>query len=254
MVGQKNDHIDEIPMVAPARDEIASFNRSRGGNKSASKSTMQSAPAGMGGGAKFMLFLSFVLAAAAVAGAAYLYQQLTATQASLSAAADRVSSLENRLSSTDESMTASTATHGVRIKELTSEVDKLWAARRKSSGMQDKNTKNLGAHANKLSKTEKLVTTLQQSLAGLRVQLEAAKALPSQVKSLQSGAIASQATVSEIEEAVDSARKALSVVQKRVAENEEWVASFNAYRRQTNDALQQLKRVTSPSTSVPVAE
>lgn len=244
---------DDIPSVAPARDEIASYNRTRGG-----RPTARAGGGGMGGGAKFFLFLAFVLAAAACAGAGYLYQELQKTSTALTEATERVGSLEDRLSSTDESVSESAAVQGVKIKELASEVDKLWAsAWRKNQAELGKYGKQLGQQQATLGKAEKSLAAQQQSLQALQAEIGNVQGLTSLVKDTQSASIAQRAQLSEIDESLAAVKTSVSNLQKKVAENQEWVKSFNTFRRQVNSKLTSFEnslraqRSASPSQANP---
>lgn len=241
-----NDSFDDIPSVVPERDEIASYNRAQSG---ATRSA--STKGGIGGGAKFFLFIAFLLAAAACAGAAYLFQELQKSNAALTDAAERITSLEERLSSTDESVNESAAVQGIKIKELMSEVDKLWAsAWRKNQAEIGKYSKQLTAQAGKLSKAEASLSTQKTSLDALQTQLGDVQALSSRVKDAQSSSIAHQAQLSELDDTVAALKVSVSGMQKKVSDNQEWVKSFNSFRKQINAQLGQLKSsINQPAVS-----
>lgn len=232
-----NDSFDDIPMVAPASDEIASYNRARG-----AKPAARAGSGGMGGGAKFFLFLAFMLAAASCAGAYYLFEELKKTTAALESSTARVESLEQRLSSTDESVSESATVQGVKIKELTSEVDKLWAsAWRKNQAEIGKYSKQLATQTANLDKTKESLKAQQESLANLQNQLGEAQAMSGLIKEVQASSIAHQAQLSELDDTLAALKVSSNGLQKKVKENEEWVQSFNTFRRQVNSKISQLE-------------
>ena len=248
-----NDSFDDIPSVVPERDEIASYNRSQSGSSRSSSSSS----AGMGGGAKFFLFLAFVLAVAAAAAAGYLFQELQKSNAALADATERLVSLEERLSSTDESVNESAAVQGVKIKELMSEVDKLWAsAWRKNQAEIGKYSKQLAVQGGKLGKAESALQVQKTSLTALQTQLGDVQALSSTIKEAQSTSLSHQAQLSELDDTIAALKVSVSGMKKKVSENQEWVKSFNTFRKQTNSKLGQLessinRRPVSQSTLQP---
>ncbi len=232
-----DDDMHSAPRVAPARDEIASYNA-----KQTPRPTKQ-VKAGMGGGAKFILFLSFLLAAAAAAGSGFLYLQLTKSQATLLDAQERVEELENRLSNTDESVTESGATMQVKIKELTSEVDKLWASAWR------KNKAALEALDGQVKKQQQIDTSQaktlseqKQAVAKLQSQVGSALAAAQGLKEIQSSTIAQAAQLSELSDEIRDFETGLRSLGKRMSESEEWIGSINAFRRQTNKQISELER------------
>ena len=242
-----DDDMHSAPRVTPARDEIASYNAKQ------TPRPAKQVKAGMGGGAKFFLFLSFLLAAAAAAGSGFLYLQLTESQATLQDAQLRVEDLENRLSSTDESATESGATMQVKIKELTSEVDKLWASAWR------KNKASLEALDGQVKKQQQADTSQAKTLSAqkeavdkLQAQVGSALAAAQGLKEIQSSTIAQAAQLSELSDEIRDFETGLRSLGKRMSESESWVGSMNAYRRQTNKQLSELERRVQ-ATSEPAA-
>lgn len=232
-----HDSMHAGPRVMPARDEIASYNA-----KQATRSTKR-AQSGMGGGAKFFLFLSFLLAVAAAAGSAYLFLQLTEAQATLQDAQERVLELENRLSSTDESVNESGVAMQVKIKDLTSEVDKLWASAWR------KNKAAIEALEGQVKKQQQASASQAKSLAAqtqavdkLQSQLGGALSAAQELKEIQSTSMAQKAEFSELGDQLRDIDTGLRSLSKRMSESEEWVGSINAYRRQMNAKVSELEQ------------
>ncbi|MGI9292731.1 MAG: hypothetical protein ACR2PS_02005 [Pseudomonadales bacterium] len=235
----RSDHDDMLasPRVTPARDEIASYNA-----KQATRSTKQIQP-DMGGGAKFFLFLSFLLASVAAAGSAYLFLQLTESQATLQDAQQRVVDLENRLSSTDESVNESGVAMQVKIKELTSEVDKLWAsAWRKNQATLKALDGQVKTQQQASASQAKSLTAQTEAVDKLQSQVGSALAAAQQLKEIQSTSMAQKAELSELSDQLRDIDTGLRSLSKRMSESEAWVDSINAYRRQTNRKISELEQ------------
>ena len=77
---------------------------------------------------RLMLVLALAVAGVACAWAYQLQQALDSSAAQMERYAKRISDLEDRLSDTDEGLSQNTQAMAVKIKELYSEVDKLWAS------------------------------------------------------------------------------------------------------------------------------
>lgn len=241
-----NEPIDDIPSMAPARDEIASFGRGREG------APVTRAEGGMGGGARFFLFLAFMLAVAACAAAGFLYQELQQSGMALDDAVERVAELEDTLSSSNESVSESAAVQGVKIKELDSEVRKLWdSAWKRNQKQLGEQGKSLKSAELKLGGVSKTLESQKAELATLSEKLSAMQLLATQVREAQSKGIALEAKLSGMEEGLAAAKISVDGMRKKVVENTEWVKSFNTFRRQTNSRINQLEQSrasTAPAT------
>lgn len=151
--------------------------------------------------------------------------------------------LQNRLSSTDESLSQSGAAlsmkikeHEQQLKEHFAEIDKLWAARNvNKKAIADLESadvslkKQLSAVSDQAKKAESAVTSASQAALAVRAELE-------EVEGLADG------TLSRLE-AMEKALKQWQVeMNSRVAGNEEAIRAIDSFRRQTNGELQQLKQ------------
>ena len=123
-----NDHIGHVPKITPAHDEIASYQRSQA--KSGlinSLGAVPDVPGGASSPASTTALVLVVLIVLATAGlSAYLYQKLQLAEQSIVNYELRISDLERRLSVTDESMTESSVAMKVKVREMDSEIRKLW--------------------------------------------------------------------------------------------------------------------------------
>jgi uncharacterized coiled-coil protein SlyX len=139
-------------------------------------------------------------------------------------------------------MTQNAAAQAVKLRELDSEVRKLW----------DNVWKRSKARLDKLEASsaarDKTLEGMTGTLAGVEGQLEAAaeditrlKSVSGDLSRLMSSARASQAEVERVADALNAMELTLAKLEKRVAGNEEWVGSINAFRRQMNASLAELQ-------------
>jgi chromosome segregation ATPase len=186
--------------------------------------------------------MALIAGSLAFAWAWQLQGHLDQAQGELQDYADRIGDLEARLSDTDEGMSQSAAVQAVKIAELDTEVRKLWDNVWKKAGERlDKLEAASAAHG-------KSVAGLEGSLASTRAQLEKTTAEIAQLKTvggdlarLMSSAKASQAEVERVSDSLNRIELSMAKLEKRVAGNEEWVGSVNAFRRQVNASLGELQ-------------
>lgn len=228
--------IDDIPPIIPQRDE---------GRISAEPAGRGRAVSGGGGGAglwaRLFITLSLVVAAVACAWAWQLQLELErSTQIQLSYEA-RIADLEDRLSDTDEGMSQSTTAMAVKIKELYSEVDKLWASawRRNKAKIADleKSATSHGSTLASLQKTDKDYSAQLQTLA---VDMKALQAVAGDLERIQKTATASEAQLERLGDDLNRLNLEFAKLQRRVGVNEEWVESNNNFRKTVNRNLSDL--------------
>ena len=159
------DSLDHIPPIIPARDEVVS-RAPRKNKRVLADRRAKTAAAGLWG--RLFLTASLVVAAVACAWAWQLQQELNRAAAVQASYEARISDLEDRLSDTDEGMNQSSAAMAVKIKELYSEVDKLWAsAWRRNKAKIAELEKSTAAHGSQLAtlgKTDKDYSAQLQKL------------------------------------------------------------------------------------------
>lgn len=235
MPRRNDERIDDIPSIILDDDDRQRETYSSPPVKAKSSS---------GGG---VAWLALLLGLAATGGAGYLYTQLELTQKQLLSADARVATLEDMLSANSEDASESAAVQAVKIKELTSEVDKLWAsAWRKNKARLDGQNKDIKAAQVALSKASKLAAANSSALTGLNEQLPKLQSLSSNVKDVQSLSIAQKAQLSELDDSQAALSTKLGALNKRVLETEDWVKSINAYRRQMNQKIAELEARQQP--------
>jgi chromosome segregation ATPase len=242
MTDKDEPSLGHIPPIVPARDEVVS--RQSGGRQKARPGGKQPTQGGGAGIlARLFIVIALVVAAVACAWAWQLQQKLDATTPVLALYEDRISDLEDRLSDTDEGMNQSAATLGVKIKELASEVDKLWAsAWRKNKAKIAALEKSSSAHGSQLStlaNTDKTYSNQLKSLAGDITKL---RSVAADLEKLVANAKANQAMVESLGDDVSRATLEVAKLQKRVQAGEEWQASVDGFRKQVNKSLIRLQR------------
>jgi chaperonin cofactor prefoldin len=247
--GQKPGDIGNIPPMVPSRDEVASRQARRGGRP-------KTANAGGGGGAGLMarLFITLSLAAAGVAcGWAWQLQQELQNAGELMARYEaRISDLEDRLSDTDEGMNQSATAMAVKIKELYSEVDKLWASawRRNKAAIEElqKSRDTLNGRVASLSDTDKRYSGQLQALGA---DIDKLRAVAGDLERLVANADSNQALIERLGDDVNRVTLDMARLQKRMDTAEEWQASVDGFRRQVNQSLLQLRESMPPTGAAP---
>jgi chromosome segregation ATPase len=251
MSDSKSGDIGNIPPIVPARDEVASRQRSR---KSPRGNTGK-APAPAGGTgllSRLLIVVSLVVAAVACAWAWQLQQELDQAESLMIEYSQRISDLEDRLSDTDEGMNESATVMAAKIKELYSEVDKLWASawRRNKAKIAEleKSRESLDGQLSTLIDTDKRYSEQLQALAADTEKLRAAAG---DLEGLLNAAKTNQALLERLGDDVSRVTLDLSRLQKRMDTTEEWQASVDGFRRQVNQSLIRLQQSLPPGTSVP---
>ena len=238
-----DDDLDPIPSIVPTRD--AAPQGQRRGRTQPERRHGAAAPASGSAGAvigRIVMAVALVVAAVACAWAWQLQQQLQAADAQMADYAGRLGDLEARLSDTDEGMTQNATVQAAKIRELDSEVRKLWDNVWKAS---KERLEKLEAGSGKYAKN---IDTLQAEMGGVKTQLESASAdlarlrgVAGDLSRLMSSAKTNQAEVERVADTLNRIDLELAKLAKRVEDNEEWVRSINAFRGQINASLTELQ-------------
>lgn len=262
MSRQDDDQIGHVPKITPAHDEIASYKRSAG--KSRLVKSLGEVPdvPGSGGASagvpKTLLAVMVVILLATAGLAGYLFQNLRQAERAIENYELRISDLERRLEVTDESMSESSVAMKVKVRELDSEIRKLWDNVWKRSKAQ------LATHEAELEKQQKeiadskaFISSAQQQfdknakvVASLTAQLKKAEQMQDTVagnSQLISKQVASlQASMDKL----NSLNADVNKMNQRVTATEEWIESINGFRRQVNREISVLKQaIGQPATS-----
>lgn len=222
--------------IAGLRAELTDANHRQ--TKSREKTT--------GGGSGLFTMITFVIAIAAVGAAYFLWEQYQQSLYLINEADKRIANLEAQLQSTGDELNQSDAAVRIQLKELDSEVRKLWDARKKSNQQLSSNSTNLKKVVGQAAVLDKNLKPLASQVTALSAELDDI------IDTFERLDIENQT------KKLDEARKRLSSlqvsfgdIQKRVKENEEWLESINAFRRQVNDRL---NKIQNPSAVQPVLQ
>lgn len=238
-----DDNLHTIPSIVPTRD--GGNQRSSGGRSGGGNNTRGGSSRGGGGTgifARLFIVVALTAAAAACAWAWQLQQQAEQSAAVMKNYEQRIKDLEDRLSDTDEGLNQNTAVQAAKIKELYSEVDKLWAsAWRKNKAKIAALEKQGVSQGKKLSSSAKALASAEKTLKGLSADMAALNSVAKDLKRLSDSASNSQAEVERVADDINRLSLQAAKLQKRVAANEEWVKSVNAFRRQVNSSIGDLQ-------------
>lgn len=231
----------DMPSMKPERDEVARRSTQGGRGKQTTGSRGSKPTKSTGGG--LLSLVAFIVAIAA-AGAAYLlWMQGEQAAQALESATARIAELENQLSSTGDELSESDAAVRVRMKELDTEVRKLWDARKgtkKQVAEQEVTIRNLVTRTTKqqeqLSAAVGQATALSASLDELVEQFEDVD--PAQLES----------AITQVNKQLSTMTKDLESLQTASEDQRQWLESVDAFRRQVNERL---NAIQNPAPAAP---
>ncbi|NND69194.1 MAG: hypothetical protein HKN19_16505 [Halioglobus sp.] len=189
--------------------------------------------------------LALVVAAVACAWAWQLQQQLEAAEGAMTSYASRIADLEARLSDTDEGLAQNSQVMAVKVKELDTEVRKLW------DNVWKRSKERFAALEAASAAQGKSVKSLQAELDAASADLAKLKGVADDLSRLMASAKANQSEVERVADTLDRIELETSKLGKRVSTNEEWVGSINAFRRQVNASILELKSTVSGLQATP---
>jgi chromosome segregation ATPase len=234
----KDDRLADIPPISAARDEVDSYQRARQPGR---RSEDRVAAKGSGGkGVVFLLILTW-----AVAGAAgwFFYEEFQRASGDLANAQQRIADLEGRLSSTDESMSQSSVAMQVRLKELDTEVRKLWDNVWKKSKARIETLESQAKKAETgLASQGKKVAALESAQKVFKSEVSAASKAVAGLKGAGDKLNEQQRLIVELRTKLQQISSELAALDKRVTENEGWNDSNLAYRKQVTRRLTELDK------------
>ncbi len=245
-----HDDIDHIPSITATRDNDHQRPRPRTktgvpvGNKRNKGKTSPPPRSGGGSGIWTRLFItiSLVIAAVACAWVWQLQEQLQQSSHLMEQYERRIADLEDRLSDTDEGLNQNTAAMAVKIKELYSEVDKLWAsAWRKNKAKIEALEKQSAANTKQVARTAKSLTADEAKLKSAAADIAKLRTVAGDLQRLMASAKSNQAEVERVADSLNRMNLEFAKLNKRVQSNEEFVGSVNAFRRQMNTSMTQLQ-------------
>lgn len=242
----KDDDVSPIPSISARRDADtrggAAVPRPRGGSRPSAKGGDGGGGASRGPLGTIVLILALLVALGACAWAWQLQESLTQTGHLLERYEKRIADLEDRLADTDEGMNQNATVQAAKIRELDSEVRKLWdnvwkrskerldqleAGEKRVTGVLASNSKTIEATQAELAKAQTSIARLQKVSGDLERLLASSRS--------------SQAEVERVADALNGVNLELAKLNKRVAGNEEWIKAINAFRQSTNASISQLQ-------------
>lgn len=237
--------------IAPAHDEIASYKRSQKkglASKFGEVPEEHGAGVGVGTGTKTVLFLLVISLIGALGWSFLLNQRLQMAEKAVISYEARISDLEKRLSITDEDMTDSQASMQVKLKELDSEIRKLWDNVWKRSKAQ------LASHEATLKKHDGFITNAKKQLQNNESVIKGLSDGLAKTRQMQDLVATHEQKISSQEGLLENTNDKLNLVttdinklNRRVKDNEEWVESINGFRRQVNRDINALKQTSGKS-------
>lgn len=256
----------DMPSLIPEKDELV--DRRGGGDrratdrrklpKGAKKKT--AADKGAGNSSNGSVIFFFVVLLAMVAGLgywSYLLQNVVEEQTTqLDQASKRIASLEDRLSTTDESMSKSSVVMQVQLKELKDKTEQLWVQMDKLwASAWRRNQKEIASHTEQLKNNRSDLDAQKKEMLVFRASLDNLESGQAEVKgNMEKFAEATKAVdamgaeVKNLKQQSDgnasnlaSLKKSQTGLEKQVKTNATWVESINANRRQVNAAIEELR-------------
>lgn len=245
-----DDDITNAPSIVPDRDEVDSYQRHKQARSAKKETSAQDSSTqdlleddDFSADARSSNTLTYVIgivALLAVAAAGYLFVQLQNAQ-------QRVTALEQRLSSTDESVNQSSGALQVKINEVNDalaqvrdETLKKYKAQIDQQGAQitalDKASKAAQAG---LTEADKTLADHGKSLEALRGDVSKYAAVADQAKQK---ADQHQSVLDTLSSRVKSVSDAQTKLDSRLSNNEEWVDSINTFRKQMNREIVNIKQ------------
>jgi chromosome segregation ATPase len=234
-----DDDITNAPSIVPDRDELVSYQRQKQA-KSSAKSAEDADDQVEGRGNGALTYVIGAVAILAVAAAAYLYLQLQDAQ-------QRVAALEQRLSSTDESVNQSSGALQVKINEVNEAVAQLRdETLKKYKAQLDQQASQISALDKAGKNTQAAIAAGDKTLAEQTKSIEAIRGeigkLPALVDLVKQKTDQQQAALDALSNKLKGVSDAQTKLDARLSNNEEWVDSINTFRKQMNREIVNIKQ------------
>ncbi len=250
------DDIDSIPSIIPSRDRdytlvqtATSAPRKKSGNGGGKPPVKQ---AGSGLLSRLFITVALVIAAIACAWAWQLQEQLKQASNTLNDYELRIGDLEARLSDTDEGMSQNAAVQAAKIRDLDTEVRKLWDNVWKQSkerlGKLEASSKT---YNKKIAANEKSLKATQTKVSSAADDLAKLKNVSGDLSRLISSAKANQAEVERVADTLNRINLDLAKINRQVKSNEEGIRATDAFRRQVNGSINELEGAIRALQSAP---
>ena len=230
--------------IKPDADDIQAFQRER---RTRIVDRLGDVPdvKGGGGGAIGGGWLQWLVILLLLGGAYYLYQQLDLAKAQLVLDEQRIMRLEKQLNITDESVSESSDQFQKQMEFLDTEIRKLW------DNVWKRSKEQLAEHETKIGKLETSLASINKQFESLNAKVAAVekntaadkKELASLKVQLQKTRDMAETNWSEIADlkAGGNVAEKVAKLESRVKANEEWLESVNAFRKQVNRDMTNLR-------------
>ena len=242
-----DDDLDHIPSIVPTRDLEPRGGATNGASGQDGKRRAAAAKPARGSGgagllARLFITISLVVAAVACAWAFQLQQQQVQAELAMQSYAQRIGDLEARLSDTDEGMNQNATLQAAKIRELDSEVRKLWDnVWKRAKARLDKLERDSSNQGKTINANEKSLAATQKQLDSASADLAKLKSVAGDLERLMASARTNQAEVERVADTLNRINLDMSKLNKRVQGNEEWIGSINTFRKQVNANLTELQ-------------
>jgi chromosome segregation ATPase len=243
-----HDDIDHIPAIVPTRDSELHHPAGSGGARNtrtagARRAAVDKTGAGGAGAlARLGITLALVTAAVACAWAWQLQQALQESEIRGEEYARRIGDLEARLSDTDQGMNQNAELQAAKIRELDSEVRKLWDnVWKQASERLAKLEQSVGGQGKKLDAATAGLAAAQGQIKSASGDIAKLKSVAGDLERLIASGKANQAEVERVADTINRVNLDMAKLSKRVQGNEEWIQSINAFRKQVNASLVELQ-------------
>lgn len=202
-------------------------------------------------GPSFVAVIALLIALASLGGSGFLAWQLTESQKALQLAKGRITGLETRLNLSSDQSTQTVEDIDAKLKWADSEIRKLWGV------SNDTNKKKIAANVSGIAALKKSLATTKRNTTKSRASVTA---MGAKITTLQANLDKSDGAITQLEiqaltvaqmkedvERIIQQMPGLRGLATRVKTNEEAIAAIDAYRRNLNRDLLQLKKQISNS-------
>ncbi|WP_339668836.1 hypothetical protein [Dasania marina] len=236
--------------ITPARDEIASYQRTQSKGALSGLGVVPDVASNGSASNSLKITLAFVVVVLILTAvlAGFLQQRLKAAEHTLALTEARVAGLESRLSVTDESMGESSEAMKVKLREIDFEVRKLWdnVWKKSKERLEILETKQQ-SHDRSLNNVKSFIDSTEQKLASndvvtnkLNQKLQTLDQLSNQLASNEKKLKAQESTLEKTNDKVNLFNNRLIKVERLSAENKERLDSVDHFRRKVNADLLKL--------------
>jgi len=238
-----DDDVTPIPSIVASRDGgPASARNSKRGNPKKKAPRGGGAAGGSGLLARLVMTVALVVAVVACAWAWQLQQQLGAAEIQMTDYASRISDLEDRLSDTDEGMSQNAALQAAKIRELDTEVRKLWdnvwkKSKQRLAALENTDRKQ----ASKNADYQKRLDSADNKLQSVAVDVSKLKSIAAELKTITDNARRNQAEVERVADDINRLNLEYARLAKRVGSNDEAIGAIDAFRGQINGEISNIQ-------------